>query len=82
MSTGVSNILFAAMSLPESDRASIALELLHSLRPPGVLSEEDPGFFEELERRSDAHDRDPSRALPWDEVERSIRQSLKDSRKL
>jgi putative addiction module component (TIGR02574 family) len=80
MSTGASDILSAALSLSENDRASIALELLHSLRPPGVLSEDDPGFLEELERRSDAYDRDPSIGIPWDDVEPQIRQKLKDRR--
>jgi putative addiction module component (TIGR02574 family) len=82
MSTAASDILSAAMSLSESDRASIALELWHSLCPPGVLSEDDPDFLAELERRSDALDRDPSIGIPWDQVELQIRQSLKDSRKL
>jgi len=81
MSTIASDLLSAAMSLPESDRASIAYELLHSLKPPGILSEDDPGLLEELERRSAALDRDPSLGIPFEEVDRRIRQKLAERRK-
>jgi putative addiction module component (TIGR02574 family) len=81
MSAGASDILSAALSLPENERASIAFELLDSLRPPGILSENDPGFLAELERRSEAIHRDPSIGIPWEEVDRQIRQKLKDRRK-
>ena len=67
-------------ALPESDRASIAYELLHSLKPPGILSEDDAGLHEELERRSAALDRDPSLGIPFDEADRRIRQQLKERR--
>lgn len=80
MSIVASDRLSAAMSLPESDRASIAYELLHSLKPPGVLSEDDPGLLAELERRSAALDRDPSLGIPLEEADRRIRQILQERR--
>jgi hypothetical protein len=52
-------ILDAALKLPESDRLLIATRLLDTLPEdlPG-LSEEDPGFLDELERR--ANDAEPT----------------------
>lgn len=46
-------ILDAALKLSESDRLMIATRLLDTIPddPPG-LSEHDPGFLEELERRA------------------------------
>ena len=80
MSIGSSDILSAALSLPEDQRASLALELLHSLRPPGILSEDDPGFEEELQRRIDAFERDPTSGIPWEEAHRRIRDDLNSRR--
>lgn len=48
------DILKAALALPTPDRERIARELWDSVPPPGVLSEDDPGFAEELGRRSEA----------------------------
>jgi putative addiction module component (TIGR02574 family) len=50
----VADILQAALKLPRSDRELIARELWDSMPPPGALSEDDPGFFEELDRRREA----------------------------
>lgn len=74
-------LLQAALKLPESDRLYIAAELLASIPPPpGILCEDDPGFFEELERRSDEHRRDPSKAIPWEEAMRRIEADLDERR--
>ena len=48
------DVLKAALALPEAERLRISQELLLSVPPPGVLREGDPGFFEELDRRSEA----------------------------
>jgi hypothetical protein len=57
MASSSDEIINAALKLPESDRMLIAARLLETLPDdyPG-LSEEDPGFLDELERR--ANDRD------------------------
>lgn len=80
MSTIAADLLSTAMSLPDSDRASIAYELLQSLKPSSGVHEGDPGFLDELERRSAAMDRDPSIGIPAEEVDRHIRQELKQRR--
>lgn len=49
------DILEAALKLPSIDRERIAMELLaRSPAPAGVLSEDNPGFLEELDRRAAA----------------------------
>ncbi len=77
----VPEILAAALSLPDDDRANIAHELLASLKPPGIWSIDDPKFGEELQRRLDACERDPSAALDFDEVSQRLQQALAERRR-
>ncbi|RIK76400.1 MAG: hypothetical protein DCC67_13980 [Planctomycetota bacterium] len=80
MSTGHVDILNAALALSEGERAAIAFELLHSLKPPMALSEDDPALFEELDRRMDAYERDSSTAQDWKDVSSGVKQMLRDRR--
>jgi hypothetical protein len=59
MASGPNEIIDAALKLPESDRLLIATRLLETLPDdyPG-LSEDEPGFVDELERR--ASDTEPT----------------------
>lgn len=63
-------ILDAALQLPESDRLSIASRLLDTLpdHPPG-LSDDDPQFAAELDRRSG----DLTGAIPWEQLRDELR---------
>ena len=65
MHAGPDEILDAALKLSESDRLRIATRLLDTLPDefPG-LSEDDSGFLEELERRSN----DPGPSIPVSEL--------------
>ena len=65
MASTPDEIIDAALKLPESDRLMIATRLLDTLRDdqPG-LSEDDPGFLDELERR--ANDTGPT--IPLSEL--------------
>jgi hypothetical protein len=47
-------LIEAALKLPASDRLRISLELSDSVPVEGMLSEDDAGFFEELDRRREA----------------------------
>jgi putative addiction module component (TIGR02574 family) len=76
MNHAVPEILAAALSLPEGDRANIAYELLASLKTTEIWSHDDPEFGEELQRRLDAHERDPSAALDLEDVSQRVRQAL------
>ena len=58
-----------AMELPDSDRASLAAELLISL--PAVLVDEDDGIAE-ARRRSKELDEDPSAGCSWLEIKRAL----------
>ena len=58
-----------ALAMPNSDRASLAAELLESL--PAVLVEEDEGVAEAL-RRSKELDEDPSMGCSWEEVKQAL----------
>jgi hypothetical protein len=64
-------ILDAALGLPESDRLVIANRLLETLPEdaPG-LSDDDPEFDAELDRRSG----DLSGSVPWEQLRDELRQ--------
>jgi hypothetical protein len=53
-------IFEAAMNLPEGERIELAVRLMDTV-PPAIMSEGDPGFLEELERRAV----DDSGSIPW-----------------
>lgn len=57
-----------ALDLPEHERAALAVELLASLRPEGVLDEQDPALLTEVERRSARVRSGESEGLDWEEV--------------
>jgi hypothetical protein len=65
-----------ALMLPESDRLQIAGELLASVKPPGVMSVEDPGFIEEIQRRCDELDAGTVELLDYETVMARLRESL------
>jgi hypothetical protein len=56
MNSDSSNILDAALSLSDPERASLAYRLLRSLKPPRVLSDSEADFDSELERRVNDND--------------------------
>ena len=58
-----------ALTLPQSDRARLAADLLDSM--PGVLVEDDEGLAEAL-RRSEEMDRDPSACLTHKEFLKAV----------
>jgi len=76
MSVDPAEILTAALSLPDGDRAGMAYRLLQSLKPPGVLSDGDPELEGELERRVAAYEAGETSASDWEEVSRRLRDQL------
>lgn len=66
----------AAAKLSEAERADIAFRLLQTLRPPGIGSESDPGFLDELQRRLDEFRHDPGTASTWEDVSERLQQRL------
>ncbi len=59
------------MALKLSSRVKLVRELERSLLdecPPGVLSESDPHFADELKRRIDAYERGEDKGIPWELV--------------
>jgi putative addiction module component (TIGR02574 family) len=74
-----SEIYAAATALPEQSRAELAYQLLQSLKPPTVLSDEEPGFSTELERRVDAYEAGETTASEWDDVSARLRQVLDEN---
>jgi putative addiction module component (TIGR02574 family) len=77
MSTDSTNIFAAALTLPDSERADLAFQLLETLRPPAVMSEDDPQFVKELDRRM-ANYAAESTAASIDEVTTRIRNALRN----
>ncbi len=73
----VQDIEAEALKLPAGERIRLAQELWDSIAPEAEanpdllpLSEEQ---IQELERRLAEHERDPSSALPWEEVRARLR---------
>jgi putative addiction module component (TIGR02574 family) len=69
-------LLQELMRLPAAERVEIALELWDSVEerdlPPLT-----PEQMEEIDRRIAEHERDPSRAIPWEEVRDRLRARFK-----
>lgn len=74
--TSPASVIGLALALPEADRLQIAAELLASVKPPGVLSVEDPAFADEIRRRCAAIDAGTAElwitTRPWRELEGSL----------
>lgn len=72
-------LLADALSLPERERAELARELIASLDgPPDPDAEE--LWAEEIRRRIEEHDKDPSRAEDWRVVKARIEKKLWDTK--
>lgn len=67
--TSLAMVQNLALELPEQQRATLAMHILHSL--PGLFSEPDGGLAE-AERRDAEMDANPSIALTLREFDRSI----------
>lgn len=80
MSTDTSAIFAAALTLPDSERADLAFQLLGSLRPPSILSEDDPHFADELNRRTQDFENGTTSAASVDDVTARIRGTLRSRR--
>jgi len=76
MSSSTDNVFDAALALPLSERLELAQRLWESVKPPGVPSEDDPGFAEELQRRIAAYESGESKSTPWEVVRDRIRGQL------
>jgi putative addiction module component (TIGR02574 family) len=64
-------ILQAALSLPDADRAEIAASLIHSLDSESDV-DANAAWAEEIRRRIDAIDRGEVQLIPWDDVMREM----------
>jgi putative addiction module component (TIGR02574 family) len=65
------SILKAALALPEMQRVLLIDELVESL-PPDTGPYSDEEMLAELERRRAEFEKDPSNAIPWEEVRRHL----------
>jgi len=74
------DVLAAALLLSDGERATLAYELLGSLKPPSALSDDDRGLTDELQRRLEAYELDPTTAVEFDDMDRRIRQALQQRR--
>lgn len=70
-------LLDLALALPEDDRLRIASELMASVKPPGLLSADDPGFLEEIQRRSDEIAGGTAKLVDADEAIQQMRAALR-----
>jgi putative addiction module component (TIGR02574 family) len=69
-------IFDAAFSLPDESRADLAFQLLQTLKPSEGLSEDDPAFADELERRVQAYESGQTTADEWDAVAGRLQREL------
>jgi putative addiction module component (TIGR02574 family) len=68
-------LLPALLALPEMDRLDLANLLFDSLpTPPGLMSEDNPEFDVELDRRLAEHESGKSPGIPADEFFRKLRE--------
>jgi hypothetical protein len=74
--TTSASVITLALALPEADRLHIAAELLASVKPPDVLSVEDPGFADEIRRRCAAMDDGTAELVDYDAAMARIRSKL------
>jgi putative addiction module component (TIGR02574 family) len=75
MSETAEKLLPALLALPEMDRLDLANLLFDSLpSPPGVMSEDDPRFNAELDRRRAEHESGKSPGIRADEFFRKLRE--------
>ena len=66
------DVFESALALPEAERALLAECLLESLSPePDEFTDEQ--FAMELDRRYEEFQRDPTKAVSWEEVRRQAR---------
>jgi putative addiction module component (TIGR02574 family) len=71
MSDQYESILKAALALSEMQRVLLIDELVESL-PPETGPYSDEEILAELERRRAEFEKNPSRAIPWEEVKRNL----------
>jgi putative addiction module component (TIGR02574 family) len=76
MSTDSANLFDAALQLPDDDRANLAYQLLQSLKPAGILDEDDSQLDVLLEQRLERYESGESQAADWDDVAARLRKSL------
>ena len=69
-----SKLLSEALTLPDTERAALAADLLASVDPPAKLTDEQ--WLAEVERRARSA-RDGSLGIPWAEARRRIEESLR-----
>jgi putative addiction module component (TIGR02574 family) len=62
-------VLQSALALPEKERVWLVQQLLKSL-PPQRADEVEDAFLEELERRAEESERDPSSLVPGSDIKR------------
>jgi putative addiction module component (TIGR02574 family) len=67
MSNETQSILSAALALPEAERLWLVEHLMETL-PPDTDDRTDEEFAAEMDRRWEEFQRDPSSAIPWDQV--------------
>jgi putative addiction module component (TIGR02574 family) len=79
MSLSQNPLFESALSLPQSERADLAFQLLQSLTPPGeeISSEE---FGKELRQRVEAHGRGELESFSLEETRQIIQQRLSQER--
>lgn len=79
MSADSTDIFVAALTLPDSERADLAFQLLETLRAPAVMSEDGPQFAKELDRRMANFAADSTSAC-IDEVTARVRSALRNQK--
>ena len=80
MSVDSTNVFDAALKLSDGDRASLAYQLLQTLKPAGVMNEDDAQFADELDRRVAAYQEGKSVAADWEDVAVRLHQALQEKK--
>jgi len=71
MAPETESLLATATALSENERLALVERLLDTL-PPEACDLADEEWEAELDRRFDEFQRDPSVAVPWEQIEKSL----------
>ena len=78
MSTNSPELFDAALSLSDVERATLAYQLLQSLKPPATIRDMDDKLEEELEKRVADYDAGKTQASNWEDVAARLQRALRD----
>ena len=76
MTDKAAKLLEEALQLSTEDRDEIAIELQESLEPKDDPAEVEASWAEEIKRRIEDHEQGRAETVPWEEVQRKLKEEI------